>query len=87
RAVAPVLARAMGRAAAAMVAGVPVAEALAAARAEVLAGGYREVEYLELCDAGDLVPMTRLDRPARLLAAAWLGEVRLIDNIAVGVAA
>ena len=87
RAVAPTLARAMERAAVAMVAGVPVAEALAAARAEVLAGGYREVEYLELCDASDLVLMTRLQGPARLLAAAWLGEVRLIDNIAVGVAA
>lgn len=40
-------------------------------------------EYLELRDAADLAPVTRLDRPARLLAAARLGRTRLIDNIRV----
>ncbi|PJN95616.1 pantoate--beta-alanine ligase, partial [Amaricoccus sp. HAR-UPW-R2A-40] len=28
-------------------------------------------------------PLDAADRPARLLAAAWLGEVRLIDNVEV----
>jgi pantoate--beta-alanine ligase len=40
-------------------------------------------EYLELRDAADLSPMTRLDRPGRLLTAARLGRTRLIDNIPV----
>lgn len=45
--------------------------------------GFRRVEYLRLVDAELLEPMDRLDRDARLLAAAWLGQVRLIDNVAV----
>ncbi|MBV9016655.1 MAG: pantoate--beta-alanine ligase [Alphaproteobacteria bacterium] len=40
-------------------------------------------DYLELRAAADLSPMMRLDRPARLLAAAHLGGTRLIDNIPV----
>ena len=83
RAVAPTLARAMTGAGAAMRAGAPVAAALDAACCAILAAGFRDVEYLDLRGAADLVPMARLDRPARLLAAAWLGEVRLIDNIGV----
>ncbi len=43
--------------------------------------GFREVEYLELRAEDNLQPMDRLDRPARLLAAVFLGEVRLIDNV------
>jgi pantoate--beta-alanine ligase len=38
---------------------------------------------MELCDAQTLLWTDRLDNPARLLAAAWVGGVRLIDNIAV----
>src|SRR5437899_1644415 len=40
-------------------------------------------DYLELRDAADLSAMSRLDRGARLLAAAHLGRTRLIDNVAV----
>ena len=40
-------------------------------------------DYLDMRDAADLSPMTALDRPARLLAAARLGRTRLIDNIPV----
>jgi pantoate--beta-alanine ligase len=40
-------------------------------------------DYLELRAAADLSPMSALDRPARLLAAAHLGRTRLIDNIPV----
>jgi len=56
---------------------------LAAAAAEIEAGGFARVDYIALRDAEDLAPMDRLDRPARLLGAAWLGRARLIDNIAV----
>ncbi|MDW4550930.1 pantoate--beta-alanine ligase [Defluviimonas sp. D31] len=83
RAVAPALHRAMAAAAAAIKDGAPVPAALASARDAVVAAGFAEVEYLELREAEGLAPLDRLDRPARLLAAAWLGPVRLIDNIAV----
>ncbi len=46
--------------------------------------GFTEVEYLELRSADTLDLLQTADRPARLLAAAWLAGVRLIDNIAVG---
>lgn len=61
--------------------GAPVLPTLAEARAAILAAGYREVEYLELRREADLQPLTSLDQPARLLVAAWLGDIRLIDNI------
>ncbi|MER9638455.1 pantoate--beta-alanine ligase [Mesorhizobium sp. M0228] len=63
--------------------GSPVLPTLAEARAAILAAGYREIEYLELRDEADLRPMTSLDRPARLLVAAWLGGTRLIDNVRI----
>ena len=51
--------------------------------ATILAAGFREVEYLELRADEDLQPLHSLDRPARLLVAAWLGDTRLIDNVKV----
>ncbi|HEV2898196.1 MAG TPA: pantoate--beta-alanine ligase [Pseudaminobacter sp.] len=61
--------------------GSAIVPTLAEARAAILAAGYRDVEYLELRGDTDLQSLASLDRPARLLAAAWLGETRLIDNI------
>jgi pantoate--beta-alanine ligase len=45
--------------------------------------GFTKIDYLALHAADDLAPLERVDRPARLFAAAWLGTTRLIDNIAV----
>ncbi|PKP73864.1 MAG: pantoate--beta-alanine ligase [Alphaproteobacteria bacterium HGW-Alphaproteobacteria-6] len=83
RAVAPALLVAMEAAASAIRGGMPVAGALSRARAAVLAAGFAEVDYLDLRGAERLEPLATPDRPARLLAAATLGGVRLIDNIAL----
>lgn len=83
RAAAPALAAALHAARDAIEAGGPVEGAIAEARAAILAAGYSGVEYLELRRADDLARMTEATAPARLLAAAWLGGVRLIDNVAV----
>jgi pantoate--beta-alanine ligase len=80
---APALYAAMQTAAAAIRGGVTVSKAMKAARAEVLAAGFEEVEYIELRSAAMLERVATLDAPARMLAAARIGGVRMIDNIAV----
>lgn len=77
------LPRALGEAARQMEKGVGVETALAKAVAMLAAHGFDPIDYVALCDAVTLVPMTALDRPARLLGAAKLGRTRLIDNIPV----
>lgn len=83
RAAAPALHREMVQAAAALRAGAAADTALAAAKAAILAAGFETVEYLTLRDGSTLAPVDRPSDGARLLAAAVLGGVRLIDNIAV----
>lgn len=83
RAVAPALHREMERAAVAIRSGAAAASALAETERAVLAAGFDSVEYISLHDAETLAPALDLSRPVRMLAAAWAGGVRLIDNIAV----
>ena len=83
RATAPVLHAVMQAAASDMRAGKPVQTALMDAQAELLEAGFRDIEYLELRTVDGLRPAPDLSQPARMLVALWLGDVRLIDNIAV----
>lgn len=83
RALAPRLHAAMRRAAAAIAAGAPAAGALAEAARGLDASGFG-VEYLALVDAETMRPLERPPLPggaARLVAAARLGTVRLLDNL------
>lgn len=73
----------LGRLAARLRQGAPVTPSLAETVEALRAAGFTTVQYLELCDAEDLAPLDRLDRPARLLVAAYLGKTRLIDNLAL----
>jgi pantoate--beta-alanine ligase len=77
------LPRALGEAAAAIQRGGDVAEALAAARERLAKAGFDPIDYVELRDSETLAPVTAVERPARLLAAAKMGRTRLIDNLAV----
>jgi pantoate--beta-alanine ligase len=83
RTAARALPRALGEAAQSIVGGMEPAEASERAKAKLAAAGFKPIDYLELRDAGTLAPLDRLDRPARLLAAAYLGRTRLIDNLPV----
>lgn len=44
-----------------------------------------ELEYLEIRDANDLKEITEIhpNRPSRVFAAAFCGEIRLIDNVSL----
>ena len=80
------LPRALGEAAAAIADGAAIADALAKAREALVRAGFDPVDYVELRDAETLAPLDNRERPARLLAAAWMGDTRLIDNLSVPVA-
>lgn len=77
------LPRALGEAARQIEKGMTVEAATAKAITMLSAHGFDPIDYVTLCDAATLEPITVLDRPARLLGAARLGRTRLIDNIAV----
>ncbi len=51
----------------------------------LLAAGFDRVDYVAVRRADDLSPFADggVDGPGRILAAAWLGRTRLIDNMAV----
>ena len=58
-------------------------EAAAWGGAELIRAGFTKLDYLEACDAETLAPLATRDQAGRILAAAWLGKTRLIDNLAV----
>lgn len=84
RATAPVLFRTMTAAATAIADGAAVTTALAEGEAVLRAAGL-EPDYFALVEAETLKPLAsrRTDGPMRLVAAARLGTIRLLDNIAV----
>lgn len=63
--------------------GEAIAEVESEAARHVHAAGFTGVDYVAVRDAQNLDVIDTLARPARILAAAWLGKTRLIDNMAV----
>lgn len=82
RATAPVIHRSLTAAAAEIRAGAAPEAAVSAARAAISAAGLK-VDYVEARHAETLAPLSGGGEPIRLLAAAWLGTTRLIDNLGV----
>lgn len=82
RAIAPVIQQALKDAAAAIRAGTPADLAANAAADRIAAAGLK-VDYVAARHAESLAPLAGPGEPVRLLAAAWLGKTRLIDNIGV----
>jgi pantoate--beta-alanine ligase len=83
RAAAPVLYRTLKSCAQSICTGSSVAKALAGGRKAIAAAGFA-LDYLEARNAETLAPLNKHgDKPIRLLVAARLGRIRLIDNIGV----
>jgi pantoate--beta-alanine ligase len=80
RLVAPVLQRTLRAVAARIGAGEAVSDVLLEARTGLAAAGFA-VDYVALVEGATLVPLPRNAPGARLIAAARLGPVRLLDNI------
>lgn len=84
RRIAPELAQVLFELAERLARGERAAQALADGRQRLLDAGFERVDYLDLRDSAALAPLERAEgQPARLLAAAWLGRTRLIDNVPV----
>lgn len=83
RAIAPVLYATLTASAERLRAGERDCERLTSeAKARLAAAGFRP-DYFEIRRARDLQPPADGDTDLRILAAAWLGRARLIDNLAV----
>jgi pantoate--beta-alanine ligase len=63
----------------------PLAAVERDAHAALLKAGFERIDYVAIRRADDLGAFRDgvVDAPARILAAAWLGRTRLIDNMAV----
>jgi pantoate--beta-alanine ligase len=60
--------------------GVPIPQAQAEGAAALIDAGFDRVDYVAIRDPETLVALRTIDRAARVLAAARIGSVRLIDN-------
>lgn len=61
-----------------------LAKAIADGEAALVAAGFTKIDYIAVRDAETLKEWDRKSgRPGRVLAAAWLGATRLIDNVAI----
>jgi len=82
RAIAPALHAALAQAAQRLAASRNVEETLTAGEKMLREAGL-SADYFALVHATSLAPLTQFVRPARLLSAARLGRIRLLDNVAV----
>lgn len=63
---------------------IPLRDAEQRATNALLDAGFRAVDYVSIVDSNSLELLDKLDRPARVLAVARIGKVRLLDNMPVG---
>jgi pantoate--beta-alanine ligase len=79
---APALFRTLSRAGDRLRTGLPPREVETEAEEALMGDGFRP-DYFRVCRASDLQPAGSTDRDLVVLAAAYLGKARLIDNLSV----
>ena len=80
---APKLFEVLSEAVRSIASGVAVDAAVSEAAATIAGAGFGPVDYLAYVDGDTLEPLNAQRQGARLIAAAHLGNVRLIDNVRV----
>lgn len=83
RRTAAILYRVISEIATGVAAGNPAGPLVAEGRRVLEEAGFGPVQYLEVADEATLTPVERPTAPARVIAAAFLGRTRLIDNVPV----
>jgi pantoate--beta-alanine ligase len=83
RKIAPLLFRILRNASSELLGGAELGGVTRSAVNDLSRVGFKPVEYFTLVRPESLEPIPRPERASRLLAAAWLGRTRLIDNVAV----
>jgi pantoate--beta-alanine ligase len=83
RATAPAMFRLLGEAAAEIADGSGAKRAIERVIAGLNGAGFGPIDYVAYVDGGSLEPLDRCREGGRLIAAAFLGKVRLIDNVSV----
>ena len=83
RTVAAALNRALDAVASRVKTGISIPQAEAEGAAELITAGFDRVDYVAVRDAQNLAPLRQLSVSARVLVAARIGGVRLVDNKAV----
>ncbi|PZQ47246.1 MAG: pantoate--beta-alanine ligase [Micavibrio aeruginosavorus] len=61
--------------------GMPIEASEKKARQALLEAGFEKIDYIAARNAQTLLSPDKKDKNLRLLAAAWLGKARLIDNM------
>jgi pantoate--beta-alanine ligase len=66
-----------------LIQGQATAQIVAKAQKALIGYGFEKIDYFTYCDGQSLVSLDHFAPNGRLLVAAWLSGVRLIDNVAV----
>lgn len=83
RALAPLLYKVITAVAAELKNGGSAGAATARGKQALLQAGFARIDYLDAVDAMTLKPIEHAGKPARVAAATFLGQTRLIDNVPV----